>query len=74
MVGIHALRRVRAVGDGYGQAVSIGVLGILVTFMAHNFFEDLHVLNMGIHWGAALALFTLCQRDQIKINPTKITK
>jgi len=57
--GISALRRSRAAGDNYGEAVVIGALGILVTFMAHNFFEDLHVLNMGIHWGAALALFTL---------------
>jgi len=33
-----------------------------VTFMVHNFFENLHALNMGIHWGAALALFTLVDR------------
>ena len=39
------------------------VLGILVTFMVHNFFEDLHVLNMGIQWGAALALFTLTRKQ-----------
>lgn len=63
-VGIRALRRVRAAGDTYGEAVVIGALGILVTFMAHNFFEDLHVLNMGIHWGAALALFTLVSRPK----------
>lgn len=58
-VGIRALRRARRAGDTYGEAVVIGALGILVTFMAHNFFENLHVLNMGIHWGAAIALFTL---------------
>jgi O-antigen ligase len=63
-VGIRALRSVRAAGDTYGEAVVIGALGILVTFMAHNFFEDLHVLNMGIHWGAALALFTLVSRPK----------
>jgi hypothetical protein len=32
---------------------------VLVTFIGHNFFENLHALNFGIHWGAALALFTL---------------
>src|SRR4051812_12842649 len=42
-VAIRGLRRVRAAGDTYGEAVVIGALGILVTFMAHNFFEDLHV-------------------------------
>jgi hypothetical protein len=45
--------------DGYGEAVVIGALGVLTTFAVHNFFENLHALNMGIHWGAALALFTL---------------
>jgi len=58
-VGIRALRRARASRDTYAEAVVIGAMGILVTFMVHNLFEDLHVLNMGIHWGAALALFTL---------------
>ena len=58
-VGYRALRRARYAHDAYGEAVVIGALGVLVTFMAHNFFEDLHVLNMGIHWDAALALFTL---------------
>ena len=62
VVGVKALRRVRARGDTYGEAVVIGALGILVTFMVHNFFENLHALNMGIHWGAALALFTLVDR------------
>jgi O-antigen ligase len=58
-LGVRALRRARRAGDGYGEAVVIGALGVLVTFMTHNLFEDLHVLNMGIHWGAAIALFTL---------------
>ncbi len=58
-VGFRALRRVRLRGDTYGEAVVIGALGLLTTFAAHNFFEDLHALNMGIQWGAGLALFTL---------------
>ncbi len=58
-VGIRALRQARTSGDTYGEAVVIGALGILVTFMFHNLFENLHALNFGIHWGAALALFTL---------------
>jgi O-antigen ligase len=58
-VGFRALGRARARLDHYGEAVVIGALGVLTTFAVHNFFEDLHALNMGIHWGGALALFTL---------------
>jgi len=58
-VGFRALRRVRLRGDTYGEAVVIGALGLLTTFVVHNFFEDLHALNMGIQWAAGLALFTL---------------
>ncbi|HUP27119.1 MAG TPA: O-antigen ligase family protein [Chloroflexia bacterium] len=58
-VAVRGLRRVRSAGDGYAEAVAIGALGIFVTFSFHNLFENLHALNMGIHWGAALALFTL---------------
>jgi O-antigen ligase len=63
VVGFRAVRRVQVRGDTYGEAVVIGALGILVTFVVHNFFENLHALNMGIHWGAALALFTLVDRN-----------
>jgi O-antigen ligase len=59
VVGVRALVRVRRANDTYGEAVVIGALGILTTFAAHNFFENLHALNMGIHWAAALSLFTL---------------
>ncbi len=59
VVGVRALRYARSTGDGYGEAVCIGAFGVLITFSAHNFFENLHALNMGIHWGATLALFTL---------------
>ena len=56
----QAIRAVRATRQhGYYQAISIGALGILVTFMGHNFFENLHVLNMGIQWSSVLALFYL---------------
>jgi putative inorganic carbon (HCO3(-)) transporter len=66
VVAVRALRRMRSAGDIYGEAVVIGALGVLVTFMTHNFFENLHALNMGIHWGAALALFTLVSRNSQK--------
>lgn len=59
IVGVRAIRRTREAHDSFGEAVAIGAFGILITFAAHNFFENLHALNFGIHWGAALALFTL---------------
>jgi O-antigen ligase len=62
VVGVRAVRRSREAGDAFGEAVTIGALGVLVTFAGHNFFENLHALNFGIHWGAALALFTLIPR------------
>ncbi|HEY0072300.1 MAG TPA: O-antigen ligase family protein [Chloroflexia bacterium] len=59
VVGVRAVRRCREAGDPFGEAVSIGALGVVVTMAGHNFFENLHALNMGIQWGAAMALFTL---------------
>jgi putative inorganic carbon (hco3(-)) transporter len=68
IVGFRALVRVRARGgDGFGEAAVTGAIGILVTLMVHNIFENLHALNMGIHWVAALSIFTLVdRRDQIE--------
>ncbi|MFL5735323.1 MAG: O-antigen ligase family protein [Chloroflexia bacterium] len=66
--GIVALRRAREARDAYGEAVVIGAIGVLVTFMAHNFFEDLHVLNMGIQWGAALALFSVVSGHELSLR------
>jgi O-antigen ligase len=59
VVGVRAVRRCRQAGDSFGEAVSIGALGVAVTLAGHSFFENLHALNMGIQWAAALALFTL---------------
>ncbi len=59
IVGVRAVRRCRQAGDSFGEAASIGALGVAVTLAGHSFFENLHALNMGIQWGAALALFTL---------------
>jgi O-antigen ligase len=56
--GLWAVRRVR----GVDQALVVGALGVLVTFMTHNIFENLHVLNLGIHWAAVLALFVAVPR------------
>jgi O-antigen ligase len=56
--GFWAVRRV----TGVDRALVIGGLGVLATLMMHNFFENLHVLNLGIHWAAVLALFVIAPR------------
>jgi O-antigen ligase len=56
--GFRAVRRV----TGLERALVIGSLGVLATLMLHNFFENLHVLNLGIHWAAVLALFVILPR------------
>jgi O-antigen ligase len=56
--GFWAVRRV----TGVDRALVIGGLGILAALMLHNFFENLHVLNLGIHWAAVLALFVIAPR------------
>ena len=57
---LAALRRTR----GLYQALVVGALGVLATFMLHNVLENLHVLNLGLHWAAVLALFTILPRAQ----------
>lgn len=59
LVGVRAVRRRRQAGDSFGEAVSIGALGVVVTTAGHSFFENLHALNMGIQWAGAMSLFTL---------------
>jgi len=60
--GWRAVRGAVRAGRGWDSAVLIGAFGVLVAIMAHSIFEDLHVLNMGIHWAAVIALFTLVPR------------
>ncbi len=60
--GWRAVRTAVRAGRGWDSAVLLGAFGVLVTIMAHSIFEDLHVLNMGIHWAAVIALFTLVPR------------
>jgi putative inorganic carbon (HCO3(-)) transporter len=62
--GFWAVRRV----TGADRALVIGGLGVLATFMMHNFFENLHVLNLGIHWAAVLALIVILPRLAVAEN------
>jgi len=56
--GVEASRR--AHGDGFARALAIGGVGVVVAIAVHNFFEDLHVLSLGVHlsaiWGLLAAI------------------
>ena len=55
----RALRRLR---DGWLRALTVGAAGILAAVMTHNLVENLHVLNMNLHFFAVLALPALALR------------
>lgn len=59
-MAVKAVRATRR--NGYYQAIAIGSFGVLTTLMGHNFFENLHVLNMGVHLSSVLALFYLVRK------------
>ena len=56
--GVEASRR--AQGDSFARALAIGGVGVGVAIAVHNFFEDLHVLSLGVHlsavWGLLAAI------------------
>jgi O-antigen ligase len=55
----RALRRLR---DGWLRALTVGAAGVLAAVMTHNLVENLHVLNMNLHFFAILALPALAMR------------
>ncbi len=57
--GWQSIRRAMRARDGWACALLIGAFGVVVTIVGHSVFEDLHVLNMGIHWAAVISLFYL---------------
>jgi O-antigen ligase len=57
--GWRVLRR--TVNPAY-QKVAWGVFGSIIAVAVHNLTENLHVLSMGITWGAMLALFYLIEK------------
>ncbi len=58
----RALARVRGPERGLERALLIGAFGVVWAILGHSVFENLHALNMGIHWAAVIALFTLVPR------------
>ncbi|HUS14223.1 MAG TPA: O-antigen ligase family protein [Chloroflexia bacterium] len=61
--GWRAIRAAVRARQGFDSAVLIGAFGVVLAIMGHSVFEDLHVLNMGIHWAAMIALFYVVPRS-----------
>jgi len=57
----QAVRALRAARDWLWSGVAVGGAGVVVAVAAHNLFENLHVLNMGLHLGAIWAVLHACE-------------
>jgi O-antigen ligase len=55
-IGFLALRVVRGAPPGLDRTLALGALGTVISVGVHNFFEDLHVLNLNITLGAIWCL------------------
>lgn len=58
-VAVQAGRAVRAATGWLWRGVAVGGAGVVAAVAAHNVFENLHVLNMGLQLGAIWALLTV---------------
>lgn len=64
--GYQALRAVRAARGWFWRGVAAGGAGIVAAVAAHNLFENLHVLNMGVQLGAIWALLVAAEHVNTK--------
>lgn len=62
--GLRALRRT-AGADPFARALVVAGLGVVTAVGVHNFFENLHVLSMGIQLSTVWALFAISGRGKI---------
>ncbi|MGQ9925244.1 MAG: O-antigen ligase family protein [Chloroflexaceae bacterium] len=65
----QALRALRAARDWLWSGVAVGGAGVVVAVAIHNLFENLHVLNMGLHLGAIWALLYACEASRSAAPP-----
>lgn len=57
----QVVRAVRAARGWLWSGVAVGGAGVVVAVAAHNLFENLHVLNMGLQLGAIWAVLHTCE-------------
>ncbi|MCU0494630.1 MAG: O-antigen ligase family protein, partial [Chloroflexaceae bacterium] len=48
--------------DWFARGVAVGGCGIILAVLTHNFFENLHVLNLGVQLGAVWGLLAALER------------
>lgn len=60
----QAVRALRSAHSWFWRGVASGGTAVVVAVAAHNLFENLHVLNMGLQLGAIWALLTLVEDNQ----------
>jgi hypothetical protein len=60
----QALRAVRAARGWAWRGIAAGGAGVVAAVAAHNLFENLHVLNMGLQLGSVWALLVAVERAQ----------
>ncbi|NTU81544.1 MAG: O-antigen ligase family protein, partial [Chloroflexales bacterium] len=58
----QAVRAIRAAPTWPWQGVAAGGAGVVAAVAAHNLFENLHVLNMGLQLGSVWALLVIAER------------
>ncbi len=51
--GLQAIQSAR---DWFTRSIALGGIGVIGAVTGHNLFENLHVLNMGVQFGAIIAL------------------
>lgn len=59
---LQAIRALRAARDWLWQGLAAGGAGVIAAVAAHNLFENLHVLNMGLQLGTIWALLVVAER------------
>ncbi len=57
----QVVRAARAARGWLWSGVAVGGAGVVVAVAAHNLFENLHVLNMGLQLGAIWAVLHTCE-------------
>ena len=60
----QAVRALRSARSWFWRGVAAGSTAVVAAVAAHNLFENLHVLNMGLQLGAIWALLTLVEENQ----------
>lgn len=66
-LGLVAVRTVFVARNGFARLLALGVVGTMTAVAVHNFFENLHVLNLGINmsliWALGIVAQLMAQRE-----------